>query len=159
MALFNLYPTYSILNFFAVNFSGKWGFKPRPSGPKVSSFAWSFLSKAVPSVPCRSHSATLSPNHSGGGASGSGRPDFSLDEPDPPGSSEDSLTMTAKAIELIQSKIAKTKDLIRDEQTSRDNNVNEYLKLSANAERQQQNRIKQVWQLFKISSHTTYETI
>jgi hypothetical protein len=27
---------------------------------------------------------------------------------------------------------------------SRDNNVNEYLKLSANAERQQQNRIKQV---------------
>ncbi len=45
----------------------------------------------------------------------------------------------------IQAKIARTKDLIRDEQTSRDNNVNEYLKLSANAERQQQNRIKQVW--------------
>ena len=52
--------------------------------------------------------------------------------------------MTAKAIEQVQSKIARTKDLIRDEQTSRDNNVNEYLKLSANAERQQQNRIKQV---------------
>ena len=97
-------------------------------------------------MPCRSHSATLSPNHSGV-ISASGRPEFSLDEPDPPSSasaSEDSVTMTAKAIELIQSKIARTKDLIRDEQTSRDNNVNEYLKLSANAERQQQNRIKQV---------------
>jgi hypothetical protein len=54
------------------------------------------------------------------------------------------LTLTQKAIEQIETKISRTKELIRDEQTSRDNNVNEYLKLSANAERQQQNRIKQV---------------
>ena len=54
--------------------------------------------------------------------------------------------MTQKAMDQIQSKIEKTKELIKEEQTSRDDNVNEYLKLSSNADRQQQARIKQVFE-------------
>lgn len=54
--------------------------------------------------------------------------------------------LTQKAITNVQSKIEKTKDLIKSEQTTRDDNVNEYLKLSSNANRQQQARIKQVFE-------------
>ncbi|CAL7933977.1 unnamed protein product [Xylocopa violacea] len=51
-----------------------------------------------------------------------------------------------QAIEQIQSKIAKTRELIRIEQTTRDENVNEYLKLAANADKQQLTRIKAVFE-------------
>ncbi|XP_012286491.1 transmembrane and coiled-coil domains protein 2 isoform X2 [Orussus abietinus] len=51
-----------------------------------------------------------------------------------------------QAIEHIQSKIAKTRELIRIEQTTRDENVNEYLKLAANADKQQLTRIKTVFE-------------
>ncbi|XP_031366892.1 transmembrane and coiled-coil domains protein 2 isoform X2 [Apis dorsata] len=51
-----------------------------------------------------------------------------------------------QAIENIQNKIAKTRELIRIEQTTRDENVNEYLKLAANADKQQLTRIKAVFE-------------
>ncbi|XP_011499972.1 PREDICTED: transmembrane and coiled-coil domains protein 2 [Ceratosolen solmsi marchali] len=51
-----------------------------------------------------------------------------------------------QAIEHIQNKIAKTRELIRTEQTTRDENVNEYLKLAANADKQQRTRIKTVFE-------------
>ena len=102
--------------------------------------------QTVPSLPSRSLSQTLSPCHSGNGSNHRSEifEDFNLPGNDVTGS-EDQVSLTLKAIEQVQSKILRTKELIRDEQTSRDNNVNEYLKLSTNAERQQQNRIKQVF--------------
>ncbi|XP_024938465.1 transmembrane and coiled-coil domains protein 2 isoform X3 [Cephus cinctus] len=51
-----------------------------------------------------------------------------------------------QAMEHVQSKIAKTRELIRIEQTTRDENVNEYLKLAANADKQQLTRIKTVFE-------------
>lgn len=55
--------------------------------------------------------------------------------------------LTQKAIDSYQAKISKTKELIKDVQTSLDDNVNEYLKLSANAsDGVQQQRIKQVFE-------------
>lgn len=42
--------------------------------------------------------------------------------------------------------MACTKESIRKEQTARDDNVNEYLKLAANADRQQLARIKAVFE-------------
>ncbi|XP_045124118.1 transmembrane and coiled-coil domains protein 1-like isoform X2 [Portunus trituberculatus] len=56
------------------------------------------------------------------------------------------LQRTREAVEHIQSKIQKTKDLIKEEQKARDENVNEYLKLAANADRQQMTRIKAVFE-------------
>ncbi|XP_063244163.1 transmembrane and coiled-coil domains protein 2 isoform X3 [Bacillus rossius redtenbacheri] len=53
---------------------------------------------------------------------------------------------TRAAMEHIQNKIARTKEQIRDEQTARDDNVNEYLKLAANADKQQLQRIKAVFE-------------
>ncbi|XP_046396485.1 transmembrane and coiled-coil domains protein 1 isoform X2 [Ischnura elegans] len=53
---------------------------------------------------------------------------------------------TRAAIEHMQSKIRRTKELIRGEQTTSDDNVNEYLKLAANADRQQLPRIKAVFE-------------
>jgi len=53
---------------------------------------------------------------------------------------------TQKAIDQVQSKIERMKEMIQAEQTSRDEAVNEYLKLSSNADRQQQARIKQVFE-------------
>ncbi|XP_076288016.1 transmembrane and coiled-coil domain 2 protein Dmtn [Lasioglossum baleicum] len=52
----------------------------------------------------------------------------------------------SQAIEHIQSKIANTRELIRIEQTTRDENVNEYLKLAANADKQQLIRLKSVFE-------------
>ncbi|XP_034938299.1 transmembrane and coiled-coil domains protein 2 isoform X3 [Chelonus insularis] len=51
-----------------------------------------------------------------------------------------------QAIEQIQNKITKTRELIRTEQKMRDENVNEYLKLAANADKQQLVRIKTVFE-------------
>ncbi|XP_021919502.1 transmembrane and coiled-coil domains protein 2 isoform X2 [Zootermopsis nevadensis] len=56
------------------------------------------------------------------------------------------ILRTRAAIEHMQSKIGRTRDLIRGEQTTRDDNVNEYLKLSANADKQQLQRIKAVFE-------------
>ncbi|XP_026288024.1 transmembrane and coiled-coil domains protein 2 isoform X2 [Frankliniella occidentalis] len=55
-------------------------------------------------------------------------------------------TRTRTAIEHMQTKIARTKDQIRVEQTARDENVNEYLKLASNADKQQLTRIKAVFE-------------
>ncbi|KAH0953708.1 hypothetical protein HN011_006178 [Eciton burchellii] len=59
---------------------------------------------------------------------------------------DSSATRVRQAIEHIQSKIAKTRELIKIEQTTRDENVNEYLKLAANADKQQLTRIKTVFE-------------
>ncbi|XP_076174961.1 transmembrane and coiled-coil domain 2 protein Dmtn isoform X2 [Ptiloglossa arizonensis] len=59
---------------------------------------------------------------------------------------DSSAARVCQAIEHIQSKIAKTRELIRIEQTTRDENVNEYLKLAANADKQQLTRIKAVFE-------------
>lgn len=53
---------------------------------------------------------------------------------------------TRAAIEHIHCKISKTRDQIRGEQTARDDNVNEYLKLASNADKQQLTRIKAVFE-------------
>uniref|UniRef100_A0A182PP67 Uncharacterized protein n=1 Tax=Anopheles epiroticus TaxID=199890 RepID=A0A182PP67_9DIPT len=50
------------------------------------------------------------------------------------------------AYDRITTKIACTKELIRKEQEARDSNVNEYLKLAANADKQQLQRIKAVFE-------------
>ncbi|XP_058057663.1 transmembrane and coiled-coil domains protein 2 isoform X2 [Anopheles bellator] len=50
------------------------------------------------------------------------------------------------AYDRITTKIACTKELIRKEQEARDANVNEYLKLAANADKQQLARIKAVFE-------------
>uniref|UniRef100_A0A6M2DPZ6 Putative conserved plasma membrane protein n=1 Tax=Xenopsylla cheopis TaxID=163159 RepID=A0A6M2DPZ6_XENCH len=57
----------------------------------------------------------------------------------------DSNPINRTLVEL-QEKILKTKGLIRQEQTTRDDNVNEYLKLAANADKQQLQRIKAVFE-------------
>lgn len=55
--------------------------------------------------------------------------------------------LTQKAIEHYQAKITKTKEHIKEVQTSLDANVDEYLKLSANAtDGVQQQRVKQVFE-------------
>ena len=51
-----------------------------------------------------------------------------------------------KALDQFQAKINKTKEQIKDEQNSRDENVDEYLRLSSCADRQQLSRIKQVFE-------------
>uniref|UniRef100_T1J3I7 Transmembrane and coiled-coil domains protein 1 n=1 Tax=Strigamia maritima TaxID=126957 RepID=T1J3I7_STRMM len=56
------------------------------------------------------------------------------------------LMKTKAAIDHIQQKIVRTKETIKSEQTQRDNNVNEYLKCAANADKQQLQRIKSVFE-------------
>jgi len=51
-----------------------------------------------------------------------------------------------KALDQFQSKMEKTKQQIKEEQNSRDENVDEYLRLSSCADRQQLSRIKQVFE-------------
>ncbi|XP_076332992.1 transmembrane and coiled-coil domains protein 2-like [Tachypleus tridentatus] len=53
---------------------------------------------------------------------------------------------TRQAINSLHQKVARTKDLIKQEQTARDENVNEYLKLAASADKQQLQRIKSVFE-------------
>ncbi|XP_022183463.1 transmembrane and coiled-coil domains protein 2 [Myzus persicae] len=55
-------------------------------------------------------------------------------------------TKTRAAMDHVRSKIVRTKDLIRSEQTARDDNVNEYLKLASNADKQQLARIKSIFE-------------
>lgn len=51
---------------------------------------------------------------------------------------------TKQAIAQLQQKILKLTEQIKIEQTARDDNVAEYLKLANNADKQQSTRIKQV---------------
>ena len=60
--------------------------------------------------------------------------------------SQESKANAAKHLHNLQNKISKTKELIKKEQTSRDENVNEYLKLSSKADKQAAIRIKQVFE-------------
>ncbi|XP_055701520.1 transmembrane and coiled-coil domains protein 2 isoform X2 [Phlebotomus papatasi] len=53
---------------------------------------------------------------------------------------------SCQALDRLNTKIACTKESIRKEQTARDDNVNEYLKLAANADKQQLQRIKAVFE-------------
>ncbi|KAL1517742.1 hypothetical protein ABEB36_001473 [Hypothenemus hampei] len=53
---------------------------------------------------------------------------------------------TSAVLEHLGSKIVRVRDLIRTEQKLRDDNVNEYLKLAANADKQQVQRIKAVFE-------------
>ncbi|XP_046674079.1 transmembrane and coiled-coil domains protein 2 isoform X6 [Homalodisca vitripennis] len=53
---------------------------------------------------------------------------------------------TKAAIEHISNKINRTRDQIRGEQTARDDNVDEYLKLASNADKVQLTRIKAVFE-------------
>ena len=52
--------------------------------------------------------------------------------------------LLSQALDQFQSKMEKTKQQIKEEQNSRDENVDEYLRLSSCADRQQLSRIKQV---------------
>ncbi|KAH8382653.1 hypothetical protein KR009_004648 [Drosophila setifemur] len=55
-------------------------------------------------------------------------------------------TSSVQAIDRLNTKIQCTKESIRQEQTARDDNVNEYLKLAASADKQQLQRIKAVFE-------------
>ncbi|PSN54477.1 hypothetical protein C0J52_05558 [Blattella germanica] len=71
---------------------------------------------------------------------------ISVDEVDGNVAGSSDILRTRAAIEHMQSKIGRTRDQIRGEQTTRDDNVNEYLKLAANADKQQLQRIKAVFE-------------
>ncbi|XP_065301471.1 transmembrane and coiled-coil domains protein 2 isoform X2 [Dermacentor albipictus] len=77
----------------------------------------------------------------GGGAAAPG-----ADETDTLLAHTPDLHRTRAALEHVSHKIARTRELIKAEQTTRDDNVNEYLKLAANADRQQMQRIKSVFE-------------
>nr|XP_015918446.1 transmembrane and coiled-coil domains protein 2 [Parasteatoda tepidariorum]XP_042908345.1 transmembrane and coiled-coil domains protein 2 [Parasteatoda tepidariorum] len=62
------------------------------------------------------------------------------------GGSTPDFQRTRAAIEQTYQKIARTKELIKEGQTARDENVNEYLKLAASADKQQLQRIKNVFE-------------
>jgi len=51
-----------------------------------------------------------------------------------------------KALDQLQTKINKTRDQIKVEQTAKEENVDEYLRLSSSADKQQLSRIKQVFE-------------
>ncbi|KAM7360174.1 transmembrane and coiled-coil domain 2 protein Dmtn isoform 1-T2 [Cochliomyia hominivorax] len=55
-------------------------------------------------------------------------------------------TLSLQALDRLNTKIQCTKESIRKEQTARDDNVNEYLKLAASADKQQLQRIKAVFE-------------
>ncbi|XP_055380970.1 transmembrane and coiled-coil domains protein 2 [Condylostylus longicornis] len=55
-------------------------------------------------------------------------------------------TNSEQALDRLNTKIQCTKESIRREQTARDDNVNEYLKLAASADKQQLHRIKAVFE-------------
>lgn len=60
--------------------------------------------------------------------------------------------MHRKSIEQVQLKILKTKEKIKKEQTAKEDNVNEYLKLSNDADKQQLQRIKAVFEKKNLKS-------
>ncbi|KAK7487319.1 hypothetical protein BaRGS_00021408, partial [Batillaria attramentaria] len=62
------------------------------------------------------------------------------------GSDSSETQKVRAAIDHLQTKINKTKELIRREQTTKETNVNEYLHLAASADKQQNQRIKTVFE-------------
>ena len=58
--------------------------------------------------------------------------------------------LLTQALDQFQSKMEKTKQQIKEEQNSRDENVDEYLRLSSCADRQQLSRIKQVMRMMMV---------
>ncbi|XP_035233230.1 transmembrane and coiled-coil domains protein 2-like [Stegodyphus dumicola] len=68
------------------------------------------------------------------------------------GGSTSDYQRTRAAIEQTYQKIARTKELIKEGQTARDENVNEYLKLAASADKQQLQRIKSVFEKKNLKS-------
>jgi hypothetical protein len=62
-------------------------------------------------------------------------------------------------VEHFQSKIVRTKESIKAEQNARDENVNEYLKLAANADKNQLQRIKSVFEKKNQKSAQTIATL
>lgn len=77
--------------------------------------------------------------HAGGGAGGSGSSGGDRKH-------HQRNNSTGQGLDRLNTKIACTKESIRKEQTARDDNVNEYLKLAANADKQQLQRIKAVFE-------------
>lgn len=77
----------------------------------------------------------LVPSDGGGGSNSSGKHQ-----------NHNSRSNSLQAFDRLSTKIACTKESIRKEQTARDDNVNEYLKLAANADKQQLHRIKAVFE-------------
>ena len=75
---------------------------------------------------------------------------FYDDEPDINLSASYSGSSASKAnaeyVTILHNKITKTKEDIKKEHTSQDDNVNEYLKLSSKADKQAAIRIKQVFE-------------
>ncbi|XP_077560703.1 transmembrane and coiled-coil domain protein 3-like isoform X2 [Haemaphysalis longicornis] len=82
----------------------------------------------------------------GPGGAGAGGVAPGADETDTLLAHTPDLHRTRAALEHVSHKIARTRELIKAEQTTRDDNVNEYLKLAANADRQQMQRIKSVFE-------------
>ncbi|XP_077517528.1 transmembrane and coiled-coil domain 2 protein Dmtn isoform X3 [Amblyomma americanum] len=82
----------------------------------------------------------------GGAEAGGGAAAPGADETDQLLAHTPDLHRTRAALEHVSHKIARTRELIKAEQTTRDDNVNEYLKLAANADRQQMQRIKSVFE-------------
>ncbi|KAJ8321825.1 hypothetical protein KUTeg_000296 [Tegillarca granosa] len=78
------------------------------------------------------------------GSSGEG----GLDDPDGPTPTDGNVdpSRTKAALEHTQSKIRKTMELIKAEQAAKEENVNEYLRLAASADKQQLQRIKTVFE-------------
>ena len=55
-------------------------------------------------------------------------------------------SILTRPLPYCQTKISKTREFIREEQTARDENVNEYLRLASQADKQQQIRLKAVFE-------------
>ena len=66
---------------------------------------------------------------------------------------------TKQAIAQLQQKILKLTEQIKIEQTARDDNVAEYLKLANNADKQQSTRIKQVFEKKNQKSAQTIQQL
>lgn len=90
----------------------------------------------------------LSSSSDGGGAYGIDSVDGA---PDP--------QRTKQAISQLQQKILKLTEQIKIEQTARDDNVAEYLKLANNADKQQSTRIKQVFEKKNQKSAQTIQQL
>ncbi|KAF7665852.1 hypothetical protein LDENG_00129250 [Lucifuga dentata] len=92
----------------------------------------------------------MSPNALSYGADGYGV-DVADSTPDP--------QRTKQAIAQLQQKILKLTEQIKIEQTARDDNVAEYLKLANNADKQQSTRIKQVFEKKNQKSAQTIQQL
>ncbi|XP_078665939.1 transmembrane and coiled-coil domain protein 3-like isoform X6 [Branchiostoma floridae x Branchiostoma belcheri] len=83
----------------------------------------------------------------------------SLPGDDIDGATSTDPTRVKAAIENLQHKIEKTTEQIKQEQKARDEHVSEYLKLAANADRQQAARIKSVFEKKNQKSATNIQQL